>query len=313
MLAIRLKPRWHANPTPAKLNLNSFISLRAYHLKKPTKPVAVKPAKTASGEQKSTRKVAVPSKPVPKATAKVVAVKKPTPAKAAVTKPARVASARVIDLRTTAGVTALSKASKTAGARSKPAAKSTVKRGETPRVIDLRTTADVARLNKASAASSNKSATAKKSAAPKKTATALGAKPKAAAVKTPVQLNLAIQPKSAKGEVKAKRSRVPADLAAQYGEKTATSTRVVVEEAPLRKPRRTAAARAKLQQALKPDEGILARLERAKTAGMTKKRVPSRRSKNWNARCGRCGSQVNLATPAGLCPKCGAILMRGED
>jgi len=107
---------------------------------------------------------------------------------------------------------------------------------------------------------------------------------------------------------------VPADLAAQYGQKSQAAPRVTAaEEAPLRKPRRTAAARAKLQQALRPDEGILARLEHAKTAGMNKKHEPGRRSKNWKARCGRCGVQSEFSVPAAVCPKCGAILMRGDE
>lgn len=124
------------------------------------------------------------------------------------------------------------------------------------------------------------------------------------------------QTAAAKTETKARRTRVPADLAAQYGEKVNSKAqeRAVVSDAPkARRPRRNAADKAKLQELLRPDDDILARLARANSIGATKKRAPSRRSKTWKARCGRCGTACECAVPAALCTKCGAILMRVEE
>ena len=115
------------------------------------------------------------------------------------------------------------------------------------------------------------------------------------------------------GVPKAKRTRVPADLAAQYGERMnlKAEARPVVEEAKPRRPRRDAAARAKLKELLRPDETLVERLARANTVSLPK-RTPTRRSKNWRTRCGKCGTEGNFAVAAALCSRCGTILIRAD-
>jgi hypothetical protein len=127
--------------------------------------------------------------------------------------------------------------------------------------------------------------------------------------------NSALKP-PASTSAKTKRARVPADLALQYGEKaTKRNTRADVIPAKERRARRDAAAREKLRQLMRPDEGIMERLARAGALGgdietTAKSRPTVRRSRKWEARCGKCGIKGLFATPAALCQKCGTILIR---
>jgi hypothetical protein len=115
-------------------------------------------------------------------------------------------------------------------------------------------------------------------------------------------------------EIRAKRARVPADLAQQYGEKAARKKRPPTESAAARKARRNAEERAKLRQLMTPDEELLKRL--AQLRGETSngnghaKRSSSRRSRSWESRCGKCGTLGTFQTQAALCTKCGAIAVR---
>lgn len=126
--------------------------------------------------------------------------------------------------------------------------------------------------------------------------------------------------KSAAARVSAKKRRAPADLALQYGEREAKRAAVVpVEAAPTRRPRRDAAARAKLKGLIAPDEALLSRLARVDTVSTAAPIValedgaeekPARRSRVQETGCGKCGTAVRFSTPATLCARCGAILLK---
>lgn len=119
---------------------------------------------------------------------------------------------------------------------------------------------------------------------------------------------------------RATRKRAPKDLALQYGEK-ARAPRVAPKQDAPRK-RRNAASRAREREVIAPDEGLLSRLARA--GAISKPSVTStgsndapdaantrtRRSRKWEARCGKCGVSAAYSTPAALCVGCGTILMR---
>ena len=140
--------------------------------------------------------------------------------------------------------------------------------------------------------------------------------PKSANGAPATKANGAAKTKDAKPEAgvsKAKRTRVPADLAAQYGERTnlKAEARPAVPEAKPRRPRRDAAARAKLKELLRPDETFVERLARANSVSAPR-RVTTRRSKNWRTRCGKCGTEGSFAIAAALCSRCGTILLRAD-
>ncbi len=121
--------------------------------------------------------------------------------------------------------------------------------------------------------------------------------------------------------VKAKRMRVPKDLAAQYGE--SEKQKRVVENSETKRARRDAALRQKMRDAMEVDDDLIARLRRAgmiggseaesqnghSTRGIAGSRV-MRRPRKWEARCGKCGGKSLFKTQAGLCAKCGAIMVR---
>lgn len=117
--------------------------------------------------------------------------------------------------------------------------------------------------------------------------------------------------------LRATKKRAPKDLALQYGEKI-KAPRATAAKATPRK-RRDAAMRARLQQVIAPDDGLLLRLARAGVissslapAGEEKplRAVKPRRSRKWETRCGKCGVSAQYMTSAALCVKCGAILVR---
>ncbi len=119
-------------------------------------------------------------------------------------------------------------------------------------------------------------------------------------------------------DVRATKKRAPKDLAAQYGEKEKTPRAAVAAKAPRK--RRTAATRARLQEVIAPDDALLLRLARAGAissslapAGAAVKPLraaKARRSRQWEAQCGKCGKSAYYRAAAALCVNCGAILVR---
>lgn len=110
-------------------------------------------------------------------------------------------------------------------------------------------------------------------------------------------------------EVKAKKVRVPKNLAAQYGEKTAVRPAVmppVEVESP--KKRLNKAERQARRDLMKPSEGLMERLARANQISLRKPPVEPR-GKGWKFACGRCGAISYFQTPGGLCA-CGTIAIK---
>lgn len=125
---------------------------------------------------------------------------------------------------------------------------------------------------------------------------------------------------------RARRPRVPADFAAQYGEsakprKIKSGAAGAVTE---RRARRDAAARERLRQIMTPDDDLLRRLSRAGAIaasvsngaaddGHLPKRAATRsvrRPRSWESRCGKCGVATVFKVAAGICARCGAIALR---
>lgn len=112
-----------------------------------------------------------------------------------------------------------------------------------------------------------------------------------------------------KAKPKARKPRVPADLAAQYGEKpTARPEIVPLLDDKTPKKRLNKAEREARRELIKPDEGLLARLART-TQIVVKKPKSQPRGKGWKFECGRCGQTSYFETPAGLCA-CGAFAIK---
>ena len=105
----------------------------------------------------------------------------------------------------------------------------------------------------------------------------------------------------------AKRSRVPKDLAAQYGGAPAIEDvpRHVVEASAPRK-RLTRAKKEARSQLLRADDSVLQRLQQANAVEAKK---PASRGRGWEFECGCCGRVSRFGTPAALC-QCGAIAVK---
>ncbi len=109
-------------------------------------------------------------------------------------------------------------------------------------------------------------------------------------------------------EVKAKRARVPKDLAAQYGEKAVTRAVAAPVEAEIAKKRLSKAERQARRDLIKPSEGLMERLARANQITARKPKAEPR-GKGWKFVCGRCGTTSYFETPGGLCA-CGTIALK---
>ncbi len=106
---------------------------------------------------------------------------------------------------------------------------------------------------------------------------------------------------------KAKRSRVPKDLAAQYGgaSQTEEAPRRAIETVAPRK-RLTRAKKEARSQLLRADDEVLQRLQQANAIEAKK---PERRGRGWEFECGCCGRVTRFQTPGAIC-ECGAIAVR---
>ena len=112
----------------------------------------------------------------------------------------------------------------------------------------------------------------------------------------------------AKAEVKAKKVRVPKDLAAQYGEKTVERPVITPLEPDAPKKRLSKAERQARHDLMKPSEGLMERLARANQISL-RKPASEPRGKGWKFACGRCGAISYFQTPCGLCA-CGTIAVK---
>ena len=132
---------------------------------------------------------------------------------------------------------------------------------------------------------------------------------KSGASNAQVEAKLEVEPVAAteKAAPKARRSRVPKDLAAQYGgaSESADVPRRVVETVAPRK-RLTRAEKEARSQLLRAGDEVLQRLQQANTIAAKK---PERRGRGWEFECGCCGRISRFQTPGALC-QCGAIAVR---
>ncbi len=110
------------------------------------------------------------------------------------------------------------------------------------------------------------------------------------------------------GELKAKRVRVPKDLAAQYGEKTVVRVAAAPVEAEIVKKRLNKVERQARRDLIKPSDDLMARLARANQIAARKPKTEPR-GKGWKFVCGRCGITSFFETPGGLCA-CGTIAVK---
>jgi len=118
-----------------------------------------------------------------------------------------------------------------------------------------------------------------------------------------------------KNESKSRRARVPANLAAQYGERGKTREAL---PAVGRKARRDARAREERARVMMPSDELMQRLARAgaiaangiDVAPRRAKPLTKRRSRKWESRCGKCAIVTTFSVSAGLCARCGAIAIR---
>jgi hypothetical protein len=133
-----------------------------------------------------------------------------------------------------------------------------------------------------------------------------------ASLATPVPISVATEPKieaKPKTEVKARKIRVPKDLAAQYGETPAKRPEIVpVLEPETPRKRLNKAERDARRQLIRPDEDLRARLARATEIVVVKPKAAPR-GKGWKFECGRCGQTSYFETPGGLC-SCGTIALK---
>lgn len=110
-------------------------------------------------------------------------------------------------------------------------------------------------------------------------------------------------------EVKARKPRVPKDLALQYGEKTTTRSEIAPPVEPESPKKRLSKTEREARRALiKPSEGLLERLARANQISHRKAQSEPR-GKGWKFECGRCGTTSYFQTPGGLCG-CGTIAVK---
>ncbi|MDQ3812818.1 MAG: hypothetical protein M3347_02575 [Armatimonadota bacterium] len=148
---------------------------------------------------------------------------------------------------------------------------------------------------------------------------------KVASKKTP-KIKAAPTPEA---NVKAKRARVPKDLAEQYTAKPAKRRKTAAREsAKAQRARRDAEERERLRRLMTPSDDVLRRLsmigaiasspaidgEETQKPASGRKRIPRtttiRRPRRWESRCGKCGTVGTFKAAAGLCARCGAIAVR---
>lgn len=109
---------------------------------------------------------------------------------------------------------------------------------------------------------------------------------------------------------RAKRAKVPDNLAEQYGAKVAKRAEmpeIVVLEPETPKRRLTKTERQARRDLMKPDD-VLARLQAAQNIPLRQMPV-EKREKGWKFQCGRCGTTSYFQTPGGVC-ECGALAIR---
>ncbi len=125
------------------------------------------------------------------------------------------------------------------------------------------------------------------------------------------EIIVAPEPATSKAPKKTKRTKVPVNLAEQYGQSLSKRVEVgappapVEEEAP--KKRLNRAERTARRELMTPDDDLRARLHRAQNAVSLAK--PEKRPRGWRFDCGRCGQTSYFQTTGAICP-CGALAIK---
>ncbi|RYX86153.1 hypothetical protein EON83_02725 [bacterium] len=116
--------------------------------------------------------------------------------------------------------------------------------------------------------------------------------------------------KAAAGVKKARRPRVPVNLAEQYGQNLSKRVENGVEipsEEDTPKKRLNRAERQARRELMTPDDDLMARLHRVHNAIPSAK--PIKRPKGWRFDCGRCGQTSFFQTSGAICT-CGALAIK---
>ena len=132
------------------------------------------------------------------------------------------------------------------------------------------------------------------------------------AVAPPVEKpSAAPEPVGIKAAKKTRRTKIPVNLAEQYGQSLSKRVEVgapvppVEEETPRKRLNR--AERAARRELMTPDDDLRARLHRAQNAVSVAK--PEKRPRGWRFDCGRCGQTSYFQTPGAIC-NCGALALK---
>ncbi len=121
----------------------------------------------------------------------------------------------------------------------------------------------------------------------------------------------AVAPQAVAPTKRAKRAKVPVNLAEQYGQSLSkrveggVESPVAEEETP--KKRLNRAERAARRELMNPDDDLRARLQRAQSVVLSAK--TEKRPRGWRFNCGRCGRTSYFETPGALC-SCGALAIK---
>ncbi len=116
--------------------------------------------------------------------------------------------------------------------------------------------------------------------------------------------------------IKTRKRRAPKDLAEQYGapDKKKTERKVEIEEAPRK--RMNAKTRELRKQVIEPSAEVLQRLTRSGAIASDNGDAPrtsarrKARPRGWESHCGKCGTSSRFTKAAGLCARCGTIMIR---
>jgi hypothetical protein len=106
---------------------------------------------------------------------------------------------------------------------------------------------------------------------------------------------------------------VPKNLAAMYGESEAKRDVAPTAQTEKKRARRDAKTRALRKSLVQADASLLERLSAPAASALVvgeDEATAKRRSRVWQAACGKCGASATFRTPGALCPGCHAICLR---
>ena len=116
--------------------------------------------------------------------------------------------------------------------------------------------------------------------------------------------------------IKTRKRRAPKDLAEQYGapDKKKPTRKVEVEATPRK--RMNAKTRELRKQVIEPSAEVLQRLTSSGAIASENGDAPrtsarrKARPRGWESHCGKCGTSSRFTKAAGLCARCGTIMIR---